>query len=450
LHQALNTEAQFTISGMSAPQSQNDVKAIITEPAAKLADVPNEVKSISPEQLLNALDTQIKFEADSQRNEGWTRWAIWGAIAALVWIATDLWRQPSLEFSRMVSVWLLIFVLWKFLEELIWVISPYTRMEIGPTRFRPSADTIHPLRPAMMVTTMQYLLILCVLGYFRHWNQWFLCAYACVGFVGSALMLCLGTFIIGFPEKVSTKAIINSVTFLQLSCLGVAGWRISKVIYSSLGSFSLADVRLALVLIAFVFLVSRLAMSTPSEILLSKLTQLRQHLAFGRISLSDAYVRSEELLGGVTLDKLFSHLVRPILDEEAKLQARLAEAKQVLDKANEEMTAPDKRPQEAIRLLDSMGNPPTMVAQQLKQNRRAWNRFAGQAIGFAIYSQESKSEIKAIEDQVRASLADVNQKLKACYDRYDSLKNEAFNLAVTSQDDSPLQADKGEATRSNK
>jgi hypothetical protein len=42
--------------------------------------------SLTMEKLLAALDAQIKFITDSQRNEGLTRWAMWGALAGLVWV----------------------------------------------------------------------------------------------------------------------------------------------------------------------------------------------------------------------------------------------------------------------------------------------------------------------------------------------------------------------------
>lgn len=412
---------------MSIPQSHNATETTVPDVISEQLSTPNKTPIVSAQQLLDALDTQIKFEAESQRNEGWTRWAIWGAIAALVWIGTDLWWQPSLSVPRMVGLSLLVFVLWKFLEEGIWVLLPTARIEVGPTRFWLAADTIHPLRPTMAITAAQYLLVISALTVFKFPGQWFLWTYALVAFGFSAIMLCFGTRAIGVPARISPKAAINVGTYIQLVCLAGAGWQIAMVIYPNYGGYSLADVRLSLVLNAGTFLISRLVVAVSSEHRLSKLTQLRQHLAFGRISLPDACERTEALLTGVTLEKLFSPLVQPILDERAKLQARLAEAKRALDKADGLM---EERPEEALRLLDLMGSPPSVVAQQLKQNKWAWGRFAGQAIGFAFFSKESKSEVKMITDGIRTQLADVDIKLNECYHRYNSLKAEACRLAA--------------------
>ena len=194
-----------------------------TRPPTALGQLPApEQPKLTREDLLSALDTQIKFEADSQRNEGWTRWAIWGAIAGLVWVGTDLWVQPGLNILRMVSVSLLIFVLWKFVAEGIWVLLPTTRIEVSQTRFRPAADALHPLRPELAVAVAQYLLVIGALAAFKISGQWFLLTYALVGFGGAAFMLCFGRIFIGFPEIVSLRATINVASFVQLTCLAWA------------------------------------------------------------------------------------------------------------------------------------------------------------------------------------------------------------------------------------
>lgn len=386
---------------------------------------------LSEQQLLAALDTEIKFVADSQRNEGWTRWAIWGATAALVWIATDLWGQPSLALPQMVAVALLVFVIWKFFQEIISALLPSARIDIGPVRFRRSADIAHPLRPAIAVAILQYLLIIAALAFFKIAGQRFLWAYALTAFGISAVMLCSSAMIAGVPTRVSIRTTINVLTLIQLLWLAAAGWQLGTLIYADYRTYSLADVRFAFVLNAGAFLISRLVVAASSEHLLGKLTELRQHIAFGRMRLDDANIKTEELLTGITLAELLKPLVRAIYEEEAKLQQLLADANRVLDKAKAEMV--EQRPQEALRLLDSMGSPPTAVVQQLKRNKRAWGRFAGQAFVFALYSKESRPEIKAVTDEVKKYLEDVNTKLKACFDRYNSLKTEAYRSASVTE-----------------
>ena len=213
-----------------------------------IPEKPTTETKLTVEQLLGALDTQIKFESDSQRNEGWTRWAIWGAIATLVWITSGLWAQSGFDISRAAIASLLLFVLWKFLEELKWILLPNSRMEIGvcPTRFLPAADAIHPLRPEIMVTLIQYILIIGALAYFKLWGQWILWVYATIAFIGALVMLFSGWLLIGFPGKVSIGNIIKGLTGLQLACLATSGLQISKTIYPDVSNFSLADVRFAL------------------------------------------------------------------------------------------------------------------------------------------------------------------------------------------------------------
>lgn len=387
---------------------------------------------LSTDQLLSALDAQIKIESEAQKGEGWTRWAMWGAIAALIWVSTDLWNQSDMNLARMATVFILSFITWKFVETGAWCLLPSTNLNIGPTKYRPSAETLNPFRPFLAVSTGQYVIVIGALAYFHYWNQWVLQIYSIPAALFGALLLISSKAALGFPSKLNSKHVFDAVGAFQLTLLGLAAIQMWIQIYPTRSLYTLADIRLGFALTAIFFLISRLVIALSSEHQLSKLGQLRQHVAFARIKQPEAEIKVEELLEGVTLEKLFQPLIKAIDEEVSKLHGFLDATNKELDKADEQLNSATPSPHAVLRELDKMGNPPTKIDQQLKWNKSAWTKFAGQAVVFALLSRESKKEVQAIIEKVRLPLVETDKNLNACYKRFYELKKEASDAAQAS------------------
>ncbi len=387
---------------------------------------------LSTDQLLSGLDAQIKIESEAQKSEGWTRWAMWGAIATLIWVSTDLWNQKDMNLARMATVFILSFIIWKFIETAAWCLLPSTNLNIGPTKYRPSAETLNPFRPFLAVSTGQYVFVIGTLAYFDYWNQWVLLIYSIPATLSGALLIVSSKVALGFPSTLSSKHVFNAVSVFQLTLLGLAAIQMWIQIYPMRPAYTLADIRLGFAVTAIFFLVSRLVIALSSEHQLSKLVQLRQHVAFGRIKQPEAERKVEELLEGVTLEKLFQPLIKAINKEASKLHGLLDVTNTNLNNVDEQLNSPTPSPQAVLRELDKMGNPPTMIVRQLKLNKRAWAKFAGQAIAFGLISRESKKEILAIIEKVRLPLVETGKNLNACYKRFYELKREASETAQAS------------------
>lgn len=411
---------------MSELPNQNDALTAVAKVTARENDSLTEPPTLSTQQMLEAIDTQIKFEADSQRNEGWSRWVIWGSIAALLWIAIDLWTKVNPNLFRGMLLALFVFVSWKIVENLIWFLLPDSRIEIGPIRFKSVTDTVHPLRQEMAVVILQYSLVLFGLIHFKMTGQWLLLGYALAAIGGSICAFISGVMIIGFPINLKIGTTLNISTCVNLICLIAINCQILIDVHSNHDSLTNTDVRLALVLNAIAFLMSRLVATASSEHLLKKLTQLRQHIAFGRISTFEANKQAEALLTGMTLKELLSPLIKEACSEAEKLSPILAEIQQLLDHANKRST---EQPAGALRMLDEMGSPPRSATPQLKRAKKAWNRFAMHAFVFSLYSRESRREIKEIADSTRKEIAGVEAQLRECLNRCQSLKAKVRRLA---------------------
>jgi len=235
------------------------------------------------------------------------------------------------------------------------------------------------------------------------------------------------------PTGVSLKTTVITLTVVQIVWLGLACWQIGSFVHSNSGEFSVADIRLAIILNAIAFLTSRLIDLVPPEHRLSKLSDLRQNIAFGKISSAAAAADAEALLTGVTLREIMQPLINTILAEEQRMQSVVAETERALDRVERKLSSHDQLPGEVLQMIDSIGTPPTGIVRQIKNNKRAWSRFIGQTIAFTLYLPESKLEAKAIADDIREKLEDVKSKLSNCLKRYDALKTQVHLEATSAE-----------------
>lgn len=403
----------------------------IPQPSAadNRGEADDSAKSLSRDQLLDALDTQIKYEGERQRSDGWTRWALWGALGAFVWIATELCASPTLNYARMMHWALLFFVLWKVIDEVRWLLFPRTGVLPSPGRYWRSEDVVVPLRPKVAVSAAQYLLVLLAILGFAVPNQWFLGLYSCLALASSITAFFYERFFEGLPVPEKVIRPVSFLTYFQIAWLGVAGWQLAAVIYSGLEAYVIEEIRLALLVNAAAQLIIQLITLAATEHRLGKLIKLRQDFAFGRVALQDAKVHAEAVLRGATLAEIFRPLEQSVLEEAAKLSSRLAGTGQQLDQIAEELEGSPAQRAEALRSLDRMGSPPSSVREQLERNKRAWRRFAGHALAFALYVKESKPEVQALTARLRDKLTGLNDELKKCLDRYSSMRREACNQA---------------------
>lgn len=411
--------------------------SVASEPASVesprgAADTPD----LTREQLLSALDTQIQFEGDSLRNEGWTRWAIWGAIASLTWIATDLMGHTNLSATRTASLGLLVFVFWKLVGQLVWILLPSSRMDVGPARFRLPADTLHPLRPECAADGLHHLLLLFVLAHYKVPGQGFLWAYAIFGVAKNLYVLLFGRLAAAVPTQLNIRATVHFLAAAQLVWLATAGFKICAFVGSSNETYSLADFRLALVLNAGSFLLIRLTTNTSSEHLVNKLTQLRQHTAFERISLLEAIKQAETILNGVTAGEVLKPFVGGVHTELVRVSPLLANFNQLVGQAEERMKLPHPDAEGALLLLDEAHSHLDEIHKQQKRVRAAWTRFAMQAIALGFYSQEVKRDVAILAKGIRTQLDESALVVTQFAERHSAVKAEAYQIARTRPPDS--------------
>lgn len=410
-------------------QEGNTAQIAVSSPEVKNQD------SLTSEQLVGALDAQIKFVTDSQRNEGWTRWAIWGALAALVWIATDLITRTDLAMHRAVLASCAVFVLWTLLENLVKILSPSARMHVGPARFLLFTDATSAYRPELTASGLRHLLILIALIYFRFPGQWLLWIYTIAALMVGLLIVFCGMTSVAMPVRLNLRTTFSILTAVQIAFLSAAGWQIISLIRVDLSSYSLADVRLALVLNAGSYLIIRLATATSSEHLLSQLIQLRQHVAFARLPFLQAKQQSESLLSGLELTDVLNPLVESIRKEGKELEPLVIRFQELINETHTRISAMRENHYdeaqnssifaETLQILDEVEKQRARIFRKFKSLIRAKNRFDLCAIVISFYSSESRQEAKAIMDIVLAEFLVEKKRVVEAFQQHASLKAEA-------------------------
>jgi hypothetical protein len=224
--------------------------SIISEPA-----IPNPLPAPGPaalkrEELLSALDAQIKYITDDRRSAGWTRWAIWGALATLTWLATDLFNQPELSLSQTALLALGVFVLWRFLEMVVTLFSPSTRASLAPTRFRIFAEVISSARLELVVSVARYALILFALVWFGFNHLLLLWGYVVAAFLFNLTVFAYGILPLAFPTKHKSRVVMENLpAFIAMSILLGAFIQVALELKQSSSGLNLSEVRLAFVFI---------------------------------------------------------------------------------------------------------------------------------------------------------------------------------------------------------
>lgn len=393
---------------------------------------------LTADQLLAALDAQIRFVTDSQRNEGLTRWAIWGALAAIIWIATDVLKSSDLMMPRAVFMACGFFVVWVMFEEIAYLLSPNSSMEIGPTRFHLSTDLFGTIRTEVVASGLRHVLIFIALIQFQFSGVIFLWAYTVIALLWGVMFFVVGMTGIPFPKKFDLPAALTVRTLLHIVFLIAVGLQIAQIIAPNWNSYTMVDVRLALLLNAGFYLLIRLATASSSEHLLSQLTQLRQHIAFGRISTAEGNRKAEILLSGLKAVDVLQPLMEEVREKADELHPILTNYQNSIQKISQQLTTLKAHPvsenenrlklAEVLRLIDELATP-SVIIRMMKSVTRPRNRFIVRAIAIAIYSPECRAEVKVVADDVGNIYAKVIATIQEFSKQYEFLKKDANEFA---------------------
>lgn len=395
--------------------------------------------ALTREELLSALDAQIKYITDERRSAGWTRWAIWGALATLTWLATDLFNRPELSLPPTILLAIGIFALWRLLEMVVTLFSPSTRASIAPTRFRIFAEVISSARLELLVSGVRYLLIIFALAWFGFHHVTLMWMYAVAALLFNGGVFAYGFLPLAFPTKHQSRVIFENLpAFIAMGVLLGALIQVALELKQFTPGLNLSEVRLAFVFNAVAHLFNWLASDTSAAPLLEQLKQIRQDLAFGRIPLDEAARHADVALTGLKLTEALHPPVSTALTRTTELQSLLSGLKDLTNDANNLVAAMRENDHEhqengergakLMRLLDRLDQELNGVTAKKAELQSAVARLQISSQIIVMFSPESKSEVQSITAKVASAIVEARNEEANSTKQIASLKNAANAL----------------------
>jgi len=407
-----------------------------TLPLAIAPSLPPGTEPLSKEELLSALDAQIRFATEAQRNEGLTRWAIWGGLAAILWRGTVVFAQSEFALYRAVLVAFVIFIIWAILESFISLISPTSRVSIAPVRFQVWTDMVSVVRPGVIASALRQTLIIVALGFFHYANLWPLWMYAILSLLGDLLAFAPGTSNLPLPTKLGVRTSFAIATLIPVAWLAYCGLHVVALIRKDFPSFTLADVQFAWLLNGGAYLLIRLATMTTSGHFLTELTELRQHLAFNRISTAEAIQQADKLLSGIKLTDVLNPSVLGVIREAQELMEMVKRSAAALEQLKSTASSFSGNIHDldgaaiagAARSIDELDSEAKRLHLKLKALIRAQGRFQLRAMLIAMYSRESLPDLKEPAKKVQDAFNEASKSLTDLHKLRVAVKSELTEI----------------------
>ncbi|HEX2996205.1 MAG TPA: hypothetical protein VHP14_15370 [Anaerolineales bacterium] len=306
----------------------------------------NHIEKLPEENVSQALDqsllSYIDHEIDYIRNEiqqpGWTLWATLGGLASLVYLLIDNFSQKQLN---LITVFLL-YTLADMLIALIRVSLPANEDPDHKGRFK----LFESPTGYRLLFNVALSLISIVLAYKWQSSIEKQIVYSIIAWYGSLILMAVvvqffkamtsGVQLPAGPKKgisISTGCIFGPLLFLTV----YLAWRIINNFITHTQIFGIEELKVALILVAIVFLLGILIRIRTKSPILSSLAEIRRNYFLGAISTKEARERVEIALLGLKvsdiLQKQLSEFLSTMQATHSALQTALAKLN-VLQKVN--------------------------------------------------------------------------------------------------------------------
>jgi hypothetical protein len=381
---------------------------------------PDPVPSLTKDHLLAALDAQIRFKMDERQSAGWTRWAIWGALATLTWLATDLFSHPGFSLKETTLLAIGFFGLCRLLEIVVAFFSPSSTAITAPTRFRIFADVIGSARLELVASGAGYLLIIIALAWFGFHHLLLVWIYVIGAFSFNIAIFAYGFLPLAFPTQFKRRMVVQNLpSFIAIAVLFGGLIQVGQELRQLTSGLNLSEVRLAIIFIASSYLFHWLASDATAAPLLEHLKQIRQDLAFGRISLVEAARHADVALSGLKLTEALHPPVSTALTKAEALQTVLVALKELTEEADKlvstmreqvlEHDENEERGAQLMRLLDRLDAELRGVAVKKSELETAVSKLQISSQIIVMFSPESKQEIQSITEKVSAAIQEARK-----------------------------------------
>jgi hypothetical protein len=282
------------------------------------------------EELLHLLDSEIHHDLEQRKRHGWTKWALIGALAAIIWLLLDKVEASSFGWTNAL-VLLLVFSVIHSAGSYFWHFFWGSKTKEHSFRYRyieRANRGIFFLATVYMVSLI-HIAIRYSAGIPLHQK------IAVVTFLILMAVGCLAGLVISYlriPVAVSSglpEGLLGRITgiiiggFLLVVMFSTTGYLAN--IFSGPEGVSVEDWRVGILLFAITYIFTLFPATHDTELILS-LAQLRRGIVFGTMELNTAIKQAEIVIAGMHVADVVQDELRPILKLFEEINAELNEA----------------------------------------------------------------------------------------------------------------------------
>lgn len=289
----------------------------------KPADRGDTEPTVSRSELLDLLNTEIRDCFDKQSRQGWTTWALAGAIGALGWLLIGRLESGAFSWAKTFRILLTIEVFYlsaSLLKYAFWPAASQGRSG----RFRYYDEYLLSITLLALLYCIGLMAIAFIFSAELWWIHvlvvevfFFLVALICILGVIVRLYRIPLEFATGPPDW-PTKIVISALTLPVIVSGAMYALRIT--------GFQFDDLRIAILIAAIADLASRLTKSLQGAATVQTLSAIRRELALGRIDVRAAANQTEIALAGMGVGDVLQEEVRAFLDAIGKINAAFDDA----------------------------------------------------------------------------------------------------------------------------
>lgn len=291
-------------------------------------------------QLIRLLEFEIgRIRAEIQR-PGWTRWALLGSLAAILWLALAEFEAHTILMQNVLFVFLLLSTLSSNISFLRELLLQRVSNRSRSLRFEFSTTLLGPTRPSVLVAFGKAVTLLAIAATLPS-QPGRLCMISIYVFYGIMLFLFVAGLLASYINLPIPRYSLNfpaghRILFLILfltSAIGVYG--LATLIYSKVVWPTVFDWRVGGLAMTASVLLLWLAKGDPEIPLLQSLINIRRSLGLGEVSIESAKQQADIALSGMRISDVLQGQVVEIV-------SKINEAASRIDHATLELTGAKK------------------------------------------------------------------------------------------------------------
>jgi len=286
----------------------------------------------TPARVMGLLDSEIAHLRSEHQRPGWTRWALIGGIASVIWLILSEIEQGLFETSSTMILFLVLSLLFHSALALLRLAKATHPLQSSGMRFQLTHSIFGQEQALFLLESLHSLSIVVISYLFRGLVAWPFTVTVCIIHGFESFMYLLGVLFSYLPAiPVRTPKGGRFGTAIGLIEFGAnsipASSYLSAIVLSARG-IQVADIRLAGLFLALVYLLRILLRAGAEVPLLESFVAVRRQLALSQITVGDAIQQIDIALYGLQVADVWQKDIQDLLRQISSAHSELHDATQ--------------------------------------------------------------------------------------------------------------------------